>query len=50
MIPAFVCIIMFVTGVLCGLMDERARWQRKMIEKGLARYNEQTGKWEWRKF
>jgi hypothetical protein len=30
-----------------GFIVTRNRWRDEMIKRGIARYNWQTGKWEW---
>jgi hypothetical protein len=32
---------------LAGFIVTRNHWRDEMIERGVARYNWQTGKWEW---
>ena len=32
---------------LTGFIVTRNRWRDEMIERGIARYNWQTGKWQW---
>jgi hypothetical protein len=33
--------------VLTAFIVTRNRWRDEMIQRGVARYNWQTGKWEW---
>jgi hypothetical protein len=37
----------FGCGYLIGFIVTRNRWRDEMIKRGVARYNWQTGKWEW---
>jgi hypothetical protein len=37
----------FGCGVLTAFIVTRDRWRKEMIRRGAARYNSQTGKWEW---
>jgi len=37
----------FGFGYLVAFFVERNRWRDQMIERGVAHYNWQTGKWEW---
>ena len=37
----------FGCGYLAGFIVTRNKWRDEMIERGVARYNWQTGKWEW---
>jgi hypothetical protein len=37
----------FGCGYLTAFIVTRNRWRDEMIERGVARYNWQTGKWEW---
>ncbi len=30
-----------------GRNDEKKKWQKDMIDRGLAQYNAKTGEWEW---
>ena len=46
--------IVVVFGAVCfgcgygiAFIVERNRWRDEMIKRGVARYNWQTGKWEW---
>jgi hypothetical protein len=32
---------------LIAYIVSRNRWRGEMIKRGVARYNQQTGKWEW---
>jgi len=32
---------------LVAFIVTRMKWRREMIRRGAARYNSQTGKWEW---
>jgi hypothetical protein len=37
----------FGCGYLTGFIVTRNVWRDEMIKRGVARYNWQTGKWEW---
>jgi hypothetical protein len=37
----------FGWGYLIAYIVSRNRWRDEMIKRGVARYNQQTGKWEW---
>ncbi len=37
----------FGCGALTAFIVTRQQWRREMIRRGAARYNSQTGKWEW---
>jgi hypothetical protein len=37
----------FGCGYLTAFVVTRNRWRDEMIKRGVARYNWQTGKWEW---
>jgi hypothetical protein len=37
----------FGVGYLVAFIVTRNRWRDDMIRRGVARYNSQTGKWEW---
>jgi heme/copper-type cytochrome/quinol oxidase subunit 1 len=37
----------FGCGYLVAFIVTRMKWRREMIRRGAARYNSQTGKWEW---
>ena len=37
----------FGCGYLTAFILTRNRWRDEMIKRGVARYNWQTGKWEW---
>jgi hypothetical protein len=37
----------FGCGYLTAFIVSRNRWRDEMIKRGVARYNWQTGKWEW---
>jgi hypothetical protein len=37
----------FGCGYLTAFIVTRYKWRREMIRRGAARYNQQTGKWEW---
>ena len=37
----------FGCGYLTAFFVARNRWRDEMIKRGVARYNWQTGKWEW---
>ena len=37
----------FGCGYLTAFIVTRNRWRDEMIERHIARYNWQTGKWEW---
>jgi hypothetical protein len=37
----------FGCGYLIAFIVTRNQWRDEMIERGLAHYNERTGKWEW---
>jgi len=37
----------FGCGYLIAFIVTRNRWRDEMIKRGVARYNWQTGKWEW---
>jgi hypothetical protein len=37
----------FGCGYLAGFIVTRIKWRREMIRRAAARYNSQTGKWEW---
>ena len=37
----------FGCGYGIAFIVERTRWRDEMIKRGVARYNWQTGKWEW---
>jgi len=34
-------------GYLAGFIVTRNKWRDEMIKRGVARYNWQSGKWEW---
>ena len=37
----------FGCGYLIAFVVTRNKWRDEMIKRGVARYNWQTGKWEW---
>ena len=37
----------FGCGYFIAFIVARSRWRDEMIKRGVARYNQQTGKWEW---
>jgi hypothetical protein len=37
----------FGCGYLAAFIVTRKNWRADMIKRGAARYNSQTGKWEW---
>jgi hypothetical protein len=37
----------FGFGYLTAFVVTRNKWRDEMIKRGVARYNWQTGKWEW---
>jgi hypothetical protein len=37
----------FGCGYLTAVIMTRNQWRDEMIKRGVARYNWQTGKWEW---
>jgi hypothetical protein len=37
----------FGCGYFIGFIVTRNKWRDEMIKRGVARYNSQTGKWEW---
>jgi hypothetical protein len=37
----------FGCGYLVAFILTRNKWRDEMIRRGVARYNSQTGKWEW---
>jgi hypothetical protein len=37
----------FGCGYLTAFIVTRNKWRNEMIKRGVARYNWQTGKWEW---
>jgi hypothetical protein len=37
----------FSCGYLVAFIVTRNKWRDEMIRRGVARYNSQTGKWEW---
>ncbi len=37
----------FGCGALTAFIVTRKQWRGEMIRRGAARYNSQTGKWEW---
>jgi hypothetical protein len=37
----------FGCGLLTAFIVTRNHWRDEMIRRGAARYNSQTGKWEW---
>jgi hypothetical protein len=37
----------FGCGYLTAFIVTRNQWRDEMIKRGVARYNWQTGKWEW---
>jgi hypothetical protein len=37
----------FGCGYLAGFIVTRNHWRDEMIKRSVARYNWQTGKWEW---
>jgi hypothetical protein len=37
----------FGCGCLVAFIVTRTKWRDEMIRRGVARYNSQTGKWEW---
>jgi len=37
----------FACGYLIAFIVTRNRYRDEMIKRGVARYNQQTGKWEW---
>jgi hypothetical protein len=37
----------FGCGYLVAFIVTRNKWREEMIRRGVARYNSQTGKWEW---
>jgi hypothetical protein len=39
--------VCFGCGFLTAFIVTRNKWRREMIRRGGARYNSQTGKWEW---
>ena len=46
-IVAAFCAFCFGCGYLTAYIVSRNRWRDEMIKRGVARYNWQTGKWEW---
>lgn len=47
-ITMIVCTILFlVLGVILGKEAEKNTWQRESVERGVAKYDEKTGKWLW---
>lgn len=42
------CVIALVIGVIWGDGRTEARWQKEVIEKGFAEYNQTTGEWQWK--
>jgi len=42
-------VLCFGCGCLLAFIVTRNRYRKEMIKRGLARYNQQTGKWEWGK-
>ena len=52
--PLLELIIVFACGALCfgcgyiiAFIVTRTKFRNEMIKRGAARYNSQTGKWEW---
>jgi hypothetical protein len=39
--------VCFGCGYLIAFIVTRNKYRDEMIKRGLARYNQQTGKWEW---
>jgi hypothetical protein len=39
--------VCFACGFAAAFIATRNRWRDEMIKRGQARYNWQTGKWEW---
>ena len=39
----------FGCGYLTAFIVTRNRWRDEMIERGMARYDGMTGKWDWRR-
>jgi hypothetical protein len=37
----------FGSGYFIAFIVTRNKWRDEMIKRGVARYNPQTGKWEW---
>jgi hypothetical protein len=37
----------FGCGYLTGFIVTRNHWRDELMKRGVARYNSQTGKWEW---
>lgn len=37
----------FGCGCLTAFIVTRTKFRNEMIKRGVARYNQQTGKWEW---
>ena len=37
-----------ILGFLAGCAIQNAWWEKRCISQGFARYNETTGKWEWK--
>jgi hypothetical protein len=37
----------FGCGYLIGFIVTRNQWRDELIKRGVARYNSQTGVWEW---
>jgi hypothetical protein len=37
----------FGCGYLTAFIVTRTKFRNEMIKRGVARYNQQTGKWEW---
>ena len=37
----------FGCGYFIAFIVTRNKWRDEMIKRGVARYNSQTGKWEW---
>lgn len=52
---AIVVCVLFVVMIMIsvcisyesGLYDEKEKWKKDTINRGLAQYNQKTGKWEW---
>ena len=38
----------FVVGFLTGEVEEKDRWRKELIKRGLAEYNSDTGEWKWK--
>ena len=40
-------VLCFGCGCLTAFIVTRTKFRNEMIKRGVARYNQQTGKWEW---